>query len=173
MKNARIIQVDTFNAQGEIPHNVREVLERAKDIRYASKSRFNVEQLQQIGELRAAARRLVDKLPEGLKSDPDAQRVAAATDDRHWLIVRLINTRPSRSGTLKDCEFSEATIEEAWTAGLEDVRRSVAAWDTIRPGEIDGVHVYRPTEALPAPKEAARKTLKAGRARARRERVHS
>ena len=91
------------------------------------------------------------KLPPALKSDPDAIKLAAACDDRSWTIIRLINTRPSRSGLVKDYEFSRTTISEAWAAGLEDVRRSVSGWDKIRPAAAPGVLVYRPTESLPPP----------------------
>jgi NTE family protein len=156
LTTARIIQVDTFNAQGELPRNLGQVLQRAKDIQYSSKSRFNIDRIQEIGELAAAGRRLVDRLPPQLKSDPDAQKLAAACDERGWLIIRLINTRPSRSGFVKDFEFSRATIEEAWTAGLEDVRRSISGWDTIQPEEAGpDIVIYRPTEALRLPKHAA------------------
>ena len=119
LKTARIIQVDTFNAEGELPRNLSQVSERAKDIQYASRTRFNIERVQEIAELVAAGRGLVDKLPPKLKSDPDAQKLAAACDERSWLIIRLINTRPSRSGFVKDYEFSRATIDEAWAAGLK------------------------------------------------------
>jgi len=67
---------------------------------------------------------------------------------------------------VKDYEFSRATIKEAWTAGLEDVRRSVSGWDKIRPSGPE-VKVYRPTEALPAPEQAS------GRKKARSEPVLS
>jgi NTE family protein len=156
LTTARIIQVDTFSAQGDLPHTLGEVLERAKDIRYASRSRFNTERAQEIGQLRAACRRLLQKLPPELRADPDAIRLGAACDDRSWTIIRLINKRPSRSGHVKDYEFSRATIEDAWTAGLEDVRRSVSAWDAIEPGEAGpGVLIYRPTETLPLPQATA------------------
>jgi NTE family protein len=162
MTTARIIQVDTFNAAGELPRNLAQVSERAKDIQYASKSRFNVDQLQEISELRAAGRRLVDKLPPRLRSDPDARKLAAVCDERNWVIIRLINMRPSRSGQVKDYEFSRATIEEAWTAGLDDVRRSIASWHRVKPAGGPGVAVYRPTETLPPlAQKAARKELKA------------
>ena len=102
------------------------------------------------------ASRLLGRLPPELKSDPDAQKLAAACVERSWLIIRLINTRPSRSGFVKDFEFSRATIEEAWTAGLEDARRSISGWDQIQPEEAGPeVKIYRPTEALPLPKQAA------------------
>ena len=84
------------------------------------------------------------------------------------MIIRLINTRPSRSGFVKDYEFSRATIDEAWTAGVEDVRRSVSGLDKIRP-EAAGpeVKVYRPTETLPSPEQVS------GRKKAKSEPVRS
>ena len=168
LTTARIIQVDTFNAQGELPRNLGQVSERAKDIQYASKSRFSIEQIQELGELVAAGRGLVERLPPELKSDPNAKKLAAACDERSWLIIRLINTRPSRSGLVKDYEFSRATIKEAWTAGLEDTRRSISGKDQIKPEEAGPeVKIYRPTEALPLPEQAS------GRKKAKLEPVRS
>jgi NTE family protein len=161
LTTARIIQVDNFNSEGQMPRNLRQVMERAKDIQYASRSRLNIDQIRQIGELRAASRRLLEKLPAKLRSDPDALKLAAASDDRSWVVVRLINKRPSRSGAVKDYEFSEASIAEAWTAGLEDVRRSVSGWAKVEPGRATGVLVYRPTEVLPAPQVSSRKKVNA------------
>jgi len=150
MTTARIIQVDNFSAQGELPQNLAQVTERAKDIQYASRTRFNVDRLQEVGELGAATRRLLAKLPPELKSDPDAQRLAEVSDERKWMIIRMINRRRSPSGDVKDYEFSRATIDEAWAAGLEDVRRSVFGWDGVAPGKIaSGIMIYRPTEELP------------------------
>jgi len=162
MTTARIIQVDTFNAQGELPRNLGQVLQRAKDIQYASRSRFNIERIREFSELAAAGRGLVERLPPELKSDPAAQKLAAAFDERSWLIIRMINTRPSRSSFVKDFEFSRTTIEEAWKAGVEDVRRSISGWDKVRPDEVGReVKVYRPTETLPSPQQmSARKRAK-------------
>ena len=156
LTTARIIQVDNFNAQGELPRNLSEVSERAKDIQYASRTCFNIERIEELGELADAGQRLLRRLPPALKSDPDAQKLAAAFVDRSWLIIRLINTRPSRSGLVKDYEFSRATIKEAWTAGLEDTRRSISGKDQIKPEEAGPeVKIYRPTEALPLPEQAS------------------
>jgi len=162
MTTARIIQVDTFNAQGELPRNLGQVLQRAKDIQYASRSRFNIERIREFSELAAAGRGLVQRLPPELRSDPAARKLAAAFDERSWLIIRLINTRPSRSSFVKDFEFSRTTIEEAWKAGVEDVRRSISGWDKVRPDEVGPeVKVYRPTETLPSPQQmSARKRAK-------------
>ena len=101
---------------------------------------------------------MIGKLPPELKSDPDAQKLATFCDERSWVIIRLINTRLSRSGFVKDFEFSRATIDEAWIAGVEDVRRSVSGWDKVRPEELGPeVKVYRPTETLPAPEQVSKR----------------
>jgi hypothetical protein len=166
LTTARIIQVDTFNAQGELPRNLSQVSERAKDIQYASKTRFNVEQIQEMGELRTACRRLVGRLPPELKSDPDAIKLAAACDERSWTIIRLINTRPSRSGLVKDYEFSRVLLRRLGRPVLKTCAAPCPA-GTIRPATGPEVEVYRPTEALPAPEQAS------GRKKARSEPVRS
>jgi hypothetical protein len=89
------------------------------------------------------------------------------------VIIRLLSNRPSRSGVVKDYEFSQATIGEAWTAGLEDVRRSISGWDKVQPGKAAGVLVYRPTEPLPAPRHVPVRTLPAPRQAAMRRNLKS
>ena len=84
LTTALIVQVDLFKPIGELPTNIDEVLERHKDIQYASKQRFNVDHVKQIGELRGALIRLIDKLPPRLRNDPDAKRLASLCDGREW-----------------------------------------------------------------------------------------
>ncbi len=87
--------------------------------------------------------RLIDKLPAQLRADPDAKRLAAFGDNRQWLLVRLINQRLAHVSQTKDYEFSRATANEHWAAGLEEVRRAVARRDVITPTNlIPGVQVY-------------------------------
>jgi predicted acylesterase/phospholipase RssA len=66
-----IVQVDLFSAKGELPTNLDQVLERAKDIQYSSKTRFNTKQVQEIEGFRLAVGRLLRKLPATLHDDPD------------------------------------------------------------------------------------------------------
>ena len=104
LTTARIIQVDVFNSQGELPRNLSQVSERAKDIQYASRTRLNIEQIREIGELRAACRRLVGKLPPALKSDPDAIKLAAACDEQ-----KLDDHSPDQYAPLKVRASSRTT----------------------------------------------------------------
>jgi NTE family protein len=143
LTTALILQVDLFKAVGELPRNLDEVLERHKDIQYASKQRFNTERVREIGELRVALKRLLAKLPANLKSGPDAKKLAALCDDRKWTIARLVNKRLEHVSRTKDYEFSRATMVEHWAAGLDDIRRSIAARDWIEPTLAgEGVEFY-------------------------------
>ena len=83
LTTARIIQVDVFNSQGELPRNLSQGERTGEghpvcEPELASTSnRYG-----KIGELRAACRRLVGTLPPALKSDPDAIKLAAACDEK-------------------------------------------------------------------------------------------
>ena len=116
-----------------MPVNLDQVLERHKDIQYSSKQRFSIAHIQEVGEMRAALQRLLAKLPATLKSDPDAKRLAAVCDDRHWMLARLTNKRLPNVSQTKDYEFSRATVNEHWAAGLEDVRHAGTRHDWLNP----------------------------------------
>ena len=161
LTTALIVQVDLFKPIGELPTNIDEVLERHKDIQYASKQRFNVDHVKQIGELRGALIRLIDKLPPRLRNDPDAKRLASLCDGREWSVVRLVNERLAHVSQTKDYEFSRATVDEHWAAGLEDVRRAVANRDVMTPNKLlPGVSVYEPALARGAAPRVERQAKK-------------
>ncbi len=141
--DALILQVDLFSADGKLPRNLDQVQERTMDIRYSSKTRFNSNQLRQRDALKASFRRLLDKLPPQLRDDPDVVHLAAASRPSHVTLVHLINRHDTGSASVKDYEFSRATVNELWQAGRADVLRSAAEadWDdALQPHE--GMRVY-------------------------------
>ena len=124
--NVLIVQVDLFSAEGELPQNLDQVMERHKDIMYSSKTRLDTTHVREIQRQREALRRLLQKLPANLKIDPDVKTLEGAGRRGHIDIVHLINRRYSDAGSTKDYEFSRATVNELWAAGLDDARRVVA-----------------------------------------------
>jgi NTE family protein len=141
--NALIVQVDLFSAKGELPANLNEVLERAKDIQYSSKTRFNTKRVKELNELHNVLGRLLEQLPPGLRNSPDGRQLARLCDQGDITIAHLINRRLSHSAQSKDYDFSRTTINELWQAGLEDVRRSVANVDLLRARDAGlGMRVY-------------------------------
>jgi NTE family protein len=141
--NVLIVQVDLFSAEGELPQNLDQVMERHKDIMYSSKTRFDTAQVRQIQRQRGALRRLLQKLPAHLKADPDVKTLEAAGRRGHIDIVHLINRRYGYTGSTKDYGFSRTTVNELWAAGLEDARRVVAHPERlVRTDLSDSVRVY-------------------------------
>jgi NTE family protein len=147
LTTALMVQVDLFKAEGEMPVNLDQVAERHKDIQYSSKQRFTTERLQEVAELRAALARLMDKLPARLKADADAKRLAALSDRRQWVLARLINQRLPNSSQTKDFEFSRATVNDHWGAGLQDVRHAMTHHDWLDPSHCaPGMQVHDITD---------------------------
>ncbi len=140
---ALIVQVDLFSASGEMPGNLSQVMERHKDILYSSKTRFNTARVREMRAQRAALFRVLQKLPRSLKSDPDVKKLETMRDGMHVDIVHLINRRRSYTSHTKDYEFSRATVDELWAAGLEDVRRTAAHPEWLKRTKVlDGIQVY-------------------------------
>jgi NTE family protein len=142
--NALIMQVDLFSARGDFPANLDQVLERAKDIQYSSKTRFNTKRVKELENLRQALTRLMDKLPPSLRDDPDYKLLQAAIGEKREItIVHLINRRFAHSANTKDYEFSRTTVRQLWQAGLDDVRRTHAHRDWLKATEVaSGVRVF-------------------------------
>jgi len=141
--DALILQVDLFSAAGRLPTNLDQVQERAKDIQYSSKTRFNSTQVRQREALKASFRRLLDKLPPKLLDDPDVQHLAAASRLCSVSLVDLINRHDTLSAGVKDYEFSRATVDELWAAGRGDVEHSVAHTDWSQANEThEGLRVF-------------------------------
>jgi NTE family protein len=142
--SALIAQVDLFSARGELPVNLDQVLERAKDIQYSSKTRFNTTRVAEMEEFRHALGRLMKKLPPRLRNDPDVRRLSPiCTARREITILHLINRRSPDSTSAKDYEFSRATMERLWEAGLDDVRLSCSSkrWKEVQT-TWDGVRIF-------------------------------
>jgi len=125
--DALIVQVDLFSAKGAMPRNLDQVLERAKDIQYSSKTRFNTNRAQEEEALRQALTNVIARLPAKLHSDPDVVYLATRAKPRRISLVHLINRRMTHSSQSKDYEFSRATINALWAAGLADMRRTIAS----------------------------------------------
>ena len=142
--SALIVQVDLFSAKGELPINLDQVLERTKDIQYSSKTRFNTARIQELEALRHALGRLLKKLPDALRDDPDYKLLQPLFDHRNQIsIAHLINRRFAHSTNSKDYEFSRTTIRQLWDTGYEDMRRTCAHRDWLRACEVEsGVRVF-------------------------------
>jgi NTE family protein len=116
-----IFQVDLFNAQGPLPRTILEVIEREKDIQYASRTRHNTKSALQAHEARMALRGLLMALPEELRNDPNAQLLERLANERTVTVAQIIYRNKPYEGSSKDYEFSRQAMLEHWQAGVSDV----------------------------------------------------
>jgi NTE family protein len=111
-----IVQVDLFSARGDLPRNLDQVMERHKDIIYSSKTRLGTTLVKDMGEITGEPR--VD-------------------------IVHMINRRSRYTSSSKDYEFSRATVNELWEAGLTAARRTFAHLGRLKGSTTsDGIRVF-------------------------------
>ena len=125
-KSLCIFQVDLFPARGVVPKTILEAAEREKEIRFSSRTRFNTTAAQELQRLNKAAQRLVAKLPESLRDDPDAKILTANACQAAVTVMHLINRPNEIDSQSKDYEFSRLSVEEHWEAGRKDVEQSLA-----------------------------------------------
>ena len=138
-----VFQIDLFSARGQLPETMLEVAQREKDIRFSSRTRLNTDTFLELQTLRRAARRLFGKLPDELKSDPDAQMLEGSGCDAAVTIVQLIHRKAAYETQSKDYEFSRFSMLEHWEAGRNAVRRTLShrAWkERTKPSE--GVSIF-------------------------------
>lgn len=135
-----VFQVDLFSSRGEVPRTMADIVQREKDIRFSSRTRQGTDMSRQLQALRAAARRLADKLPEDLRTDPDLAKLLACRPEGPVAVMHLINRPRGYETNSKDYEFSRMTVEEHWQAGKADAIFSLEHPDwmnrTIEPDEI-------------------------------------
>jgi NTE family protein len=147
-------QVDVFHARGPRPTNLEEVGEREKDIRYSSKTRAVTDLYHTIHDVRHNINSLWDQLPDRLRETPEAKFLYNFGCVTTMDIVELIYRPSGPQGSMKDYEFSRATMRRRWQQGLSDAQTTLLAspWLAPMPPEVgartfDVLKELRPEEA--------------------------
>jgi NTE family protein len=138
-----VLQVDLFNARGEMPHTLAGVMERQKDITYSSRTRMNTDAMAANMNLQQAIADLISKLPPGLRNDPSVVAVQAELTHQPIDIFHLIYRDKPYELESKDYEFSRAAVEEHWESGARDMRKTLAHPETLRAdATVNGVTTF-------------------------------
>jgi len=119
-------QVDLWSAKGRLPDDLMEVSSRQKDIQYSSRTRAITTYMMQMQKMRRALQRVMDRLPEEAKQDPEMQEIADLACERAYNIIQLIYQTKTYEGHSKDYEFGLDAMREHWQSGLDDIRRTLA-----------------------------------------------
>lgn len=161
-KDALVFQVDLWSARGTLPGDLLDVAERAKDIQYSSRTRAITAFVSQNQKHAQLIKELLEHIPEKVRrTHPLMKEAQKAADGGVVNIVHLIYKDKFFEGHYKDYEFSNDTMGEHWTSGLEDIRRSFRnpQWFEIPSRDLGcvthDVHRYEPAPAASADEERA------------------
>ena len=138
-----VLQVDLWSARGELPATLADVAVRMKEVQFSSRTRAATDAFRRTQALKAAFDELHRKLPDDLAMSNEAMLLAAASDPAVFNIVQLVYRSATYEGQSKDFEFSRRTMEEHWSAGKRDVKKTLAHPQvTALPTTPFGVEVY-------------------------------
>jgi NTE family protein len=121
-----VFQVDLFQAYGRQPATMDEVLERQKDIMYASRTRGATRVAETNHNIGAHAQALWEKLPDQLRALPEARFLDDLRCVTEMDIVLLIYRPFEPQGSRKDVEFGHGTAQARWDRGREDAEITLA-----------------------------------------------
>ena len=136
-------QVDLWNAGGELPRNLAEVVTRQKEIQFSSRTRANTNQFKRVQRLRGTLDALLRKLPKDLRDSDEVRTLSKAACHKVYNIVHLIYRAKNYEGHAKDYEFSSLSMRDHWRAGYNDALRTLRHPDALsRPTSADGVSTF-------------------------------
>ncbi len=136
-------QIDLWSASGAFPRSLVESEVRQKDIRFSSRTRAATDQFTRKQLIRAAAAKLLEKLPNDLRQTPEAEILASEADEKVYNLIQLIYHSKTYEGTSKDYDFSRRMMEEHWSSGYNDAVRTLRHPEVLcRPNGSDGVLTF-------------------------------
>ena len=135
-------EVDLWDAGGDVPHTMSEVLTRQKDIQYSSRALASIDRFRQIQKLRCALATLLAELPAELRAKQEAALLSQVADRRVYSLVQLTYRSNRYEGQSKDFEFSRLSMDEHWRSGYHDTVRALRQPETLRrPSNIEGLSI--------------------------------
>ncbi len=133
-----IFMVDLWNANGELPKTMSEVLWREKEIQYASRTSANIEALiakKNLDQLLAHSPVVVDS-----KQVPD---ITSLKDGPKIHIVHITFEPLAGHNPMSDTEFSRRSIRLRSDAGYEDMKAAIEASPWTQNDEGLSAHLHR------------------------------
>jgi len=126
-------QVDLWNARGDFPRDMPEVMMRQKEIQYSSRTRANTDSFRRLQKLRCALGTILKKLPAELRDSEEAKLLSSVASHKVYNIVHLIYRAATYEGHSKDYEFSHRSMEEHWKSGYNDAVRTLRHPEVLEP----------------------------------------
>jgi NTE family protein len=143
-RNSLVFSVHVWNPDGAEPTTMSQVLNRQKDVQFASRSRSQVARQKQIHKLRHVIAELAARLPEDQHADNMVRELAGYGCLTQMHVVALVAPSLAHEDHMKDIDFSGAGIRARWAAGYAQTKAAIeqAAW-TAPVDSLEGVFLHR------------------------------
>jgi NTE family protein len=141
--NMLVFQVDLFSAAGDIPRDMPEVMSRAKDIQYSSRTRTTTSHFLETHRLKEDLYEALCMIPEEKLSDEQRKQKSDLARLPEINIMQLIYKQKAWEGDAKDYEFSRLSMKDHWRSGYYDTRNTLAHKDWLEmKGTGGGIHTH-------------------------------
>ena len=143
LHQALVFQVDLFNARGDMPKTMPEVMSRQKDIMFSSRTRNATNRYKKTHDLQIKLRDALSRIDPAKWTPEDKVMLEELQDTPQVNVLQLIYHHADYEGDSKDYEFSKWTMREHWAAGLEDARRTLSHPEWLKlPDQAVGMTVH-------------------------------
>jgi NTE family protein len=144
-RDSVVFTVQMWHAAGPEPESVWQVLNRQKDIQFASRADSHIMRQEHIHQLRHIVRELVRRMPEDQRETPEVKEMAGYGCGTMMHIVRLNAPRLDHEDHLRDIDFTSSGIRARWQAGYADTMRTIERRPWQKPIDpMMGVAVHDP-----------------------------
>lgn len=151
LEHVTVLQVDLFSAAGGLPHCLPDVTERAKDIRYSSRTQIVTEIVKARHQAHMRAHALADLLTPRQRAAAHAAGLLETPRDPAVTLVHVIHRGKGNDTSTKDFEFSQLSMDEHWAAGSRDMSASLRLLERQPPCPSTAFRVFDyQDDALPA-----------------------
>lgn len=129
-RDALVFAVHLWNPHGAEPETIWQVMNRQKDVQYASRAASHIRRQRQIHRLRHVINELGKLVPAQAFKDNNAEDLMHYACQTRMHVVRLLAPALDGEDHSKDVDFSPSGIRERWEAGYEHTRATLrqAPW---------------------------------------------
>jgi NTE family protein len=130
-RDSLVFAVHLWNPHGAEPENIWQVMNRQKDVQYASRAASHIRRQRQIHRLRHVINELGKLVPEQVFKDANAEDLMHYACQTRMHVVRLLAPALDGEDHSKDVDFSPSSIKERWESGYEHTRATLdqAPWN--------------------------------------------
>ncbi len=142
-QNMLVFQVDLFSARGDVPRDMPEVMSRAKDIQYSSRTRTTTSHFLETHRLKQALYEALCLIPDDKLTEQQREQKTHLSRLPEINIMQLIYQQKAWEGDAKDYEFSRLSMKDHWRSGYYDTRNTLAHKDWLEmKGTGNGIHTH-------------------------------